>query len=158
MGSELANPFLPPLFPVRWFPGQAGRPGELRAGLCDRSAEPESGRAAGAPPQQGRPSPCRSRESYGPGRALPPACCGHGAGRGGADAAAAARGRLWPGWGLRPHRAPQDAPGVSEARPVSGGADGSGPSPPRESGAAAAAARAGFRVGARRGGRAVLPS
>lgn len=136
-----------PLFPCGGF--QGSQDAQSRRRHPEREAGPPPG-ARTSPPS---PSPARSsRESSGRRAGCAAGPCGHGAGPGGADAAAAARGRLWPGRGLRPHRASQDAPGVSEARPVSGGAEGPGPgsSLPPEGGAAAGAAQTGLRVGSAR--------
>lgn len=97
------------------------------------------GHGGGAPPARGRVSRESSRAG-GRGRR------GDGAGRGGADAAAAARGGLRPARRLRPHRAAQDAAGVPEARPVSGGAGvGGGPVGLRRDGAFLSACAQGAR-------------
>lgn len=122
--GNTANPLLPL------------RPAEQPTTLA-RAATP--GHGGGAPPARGRVS----RESSRAGG------CGRradGVGRGGADAAAAARWRLRPARRLRPHCAAPDAAGVPEARPVSGGPGvGGGPVGLRQGGAFPAACARGAR-------------
>lgn len=98
-----------------------GRPRPHATGPGQAEAPPPLRLPEGAEPRLSRERPLRrSRaERSAGGRS-------HGVGGGGADAAAAARGRLRPARGLRPQRAAQDPAGVPAAGAVSGGASGGG--------------------------------
>lgn len=100
--------------------------GGERLGAAPNGRPRAGGGPAAAPPPWGRRAAAVSRERPLRRSRAEPSAGGrsHGVGGGGADAAAAARGRLRPARGLRPQRAAQDPAGVPAAGAVSGGASG----------------------------------